>query len=163
MAFIQTPAQKERIDALQLTQMISIVVFHLNTDKNEPRHRLALELLFFFVEQLVYLSSEDPDALTLAPLQIALAFLVHHKSGRFVANNNDVWRSSSNVERYVRCVVKCANEWRVRRTGDNESTSSSSSDFNRALIEDRLVESYLPMKDAHKEINFKWDVSIIYL
>lgn len=167
MAFIQTPSQKERLDPMQLTQMTAIVLFHLNPGGSEPRHRLALQLLFFLIEQLVYMlrPNSDPDDSTLAPIQVALAFLVHFKSGSLLADNA-LWKSSSNVEKFVRAMIKFANDWRLiwRRatTSDAESSSPNLSinDLNRPLVEDRILESYLPMKEAHKDINFKLDVSV---
>lgn len=185
VAFIQTPAQKERLDPLQLTQMIAIVVFHLNDSSSscsesqspQQQHQLALELIFFFVEQLIHMSRDDQ--LTLAPLQVALSFLVSYKSGSCLADNA-LWRSPANlddVEKFVRALVKCANEWReapraktptttttVTTLDINELTSSSSNfsvslSSSRPLMEDRMLQSYLPMQNAHKDINFKFEVS----
>lgn len=168
--------------------MIAIVIFHLNdssssssetqSPQQQHHHRLALELIFFFVEQLVHMSRDDQ--LTLAPLQVALSFLVSYKSGSRLADNA-LWRSPANpddVEKFVRAIVKCANEWReapraktpttattVTTSDVNELTSSSSnfsvalSSSSRPLMEDRMLQSYLPMQDVHKEINFKLEVS----
>lgn len=153
VSFIETPLQKERLDPLQLIQMVAIVLFHLSDTDSNSNETVALDLLLFLIERLIYLGeTRRNDELILAPLNIGIAFLAHFKSGRLIAENALLFKSSSNVEKYVRGFVKLLNELVV------ESEQVENEEFC-ALDEDRLLESYLPMKEAHKEMNFKKRVS----
>ena len=143
MSFIETPVQKERLDALQFTQMIAIVIFHF---ANTP-HRIALELLLFLLEQLVYLASNRSDDLILTPLYIALSFLSHLNTPSTLIADNKLWESSANVEKYVRALVKCLNEF--------DASTVESSDDDVPISDDRMLESYLPMREWHKKLDFK--------
>lgn len=149
VSFIQTPMQKERLDALQLSQMVSIVLFHLNNPQSnaiQNLNDLPLELLLFLVEQFVFLVLDSTD-LVLTPLYIAFSFIEHFKSGSLIVDNA-LWKFSTSIDKYVPMTVKVLNEF-----SQVPESKNNLNDF--PLNEDRMLESYLPMKEAHKQYSFK--------
>lgn len=150
--FVQTALQKDKFDSIQLTQMIAIVMFHLANEQPKQQTDVALDLFVFLVEQFVGMVDESSE-LVLGPLYVSVSFIEQYRQGSLVRDNL-LWKlkksDNSSVEKYVQQTVKLLNEFAAaKKLADDELSEQF------PLPEDRLLESYLPLKDAHNKLAFR--------
>lgn len=172
MAFITTPLQLVKLDSMQFSQMITILIFlvsqttsdkatqptSFDTESNDLRslaNVYSINLFAYLVEKLVYLFNEgEQDELVMPSLYIAFNFIENHKYLGLI-NDNRLWtmnkKNESNQYKFVNSMVKLLNTLYEHSNSDMESLLKYS---DYPLSEDRLLDSFLPFKDIHSGLNF---------
>ena len=100
-AFMRTPpVQREKLDSVQLNQMVTILLYmltlpvHKSTANNaQMAQNVACELFVFFIEQFVAFYKEMDD-LVLPALNLALSFVEFHAD-----TQKRVWRHKAELSR----------------------------------------------------------------
>lgn len=174
-SFMQPPWQLDKIDSVQFCQIVSIVLFHLSQQSsaaNDPKLKdqvdlalnVAQNLFVYFLEQFIQVFNESTDLsntqmcdTVLPSIYLCFSFLEHYKNA-FLINENKQWCSgdSAKIFNQVQATVKflnCLNKNLKIQKELSNFNSSKYSDY--PLNEDRMLDSYLPFKEAHANFSFK--------
>ena len=189
-SFMESPLQRDKLDSMQLNQMMAILVYVLTLNtQNKPAGssssniklnansatgaNTALELFYFLIDQLicVYNSSSSDEKLgelVLPSLNLAFSFIEHFQDGQLISNNK-LWLSradSDSASKFCHSTMDMLNDLDRKLNSyleTIEKTASSSfmpkfkpDNYNDyPLGENRMLDSFMPLSQAHKDYSFK--------
>jgi hypothetical protein len=116
----------------------------------------ALNLFVFLVEKLIGLFSEtDQEELTMSSLYIAFNYIEKYDSSCLISQNK-LWTlnnadKKSDIFSSVSSTVSMLNKFHVQVT-DYKEDLVKFGDY--PLAEDRMLDSFLPFRDIHANLNF---------
>ena len=158
-SFTHTPGQRDKLDSYQLTQMISILMYTLSScDKSEltsDQSMIAVNLLLFLLEQMVDLYVETDGSFSeviLPSVYLIVNFARVFQDGRLFTelkmspSDSDSSKLAHNVKAFARMLNSIAE-------GQEKILTVSKPDY--PLNEDRMLESFLPLAECQKDLNFK--------
>ena len=149
VTFLRTPPpQRDKLDCDQLVQMVAILVYMLTlcpspTKKPCAGQTAAIDLLAHFVAEFVAMAREATD-LVLPGLHVALSFAESHQDGLIFG---EIMAKNDNA-RFGGATVTLLNEL-TAQTNKHKST------VDYPLREERLLDGFVPMKNAHKDLAFR--------
>lgn len=149
-SFIRQPGQKEKLDSFQLCQLMSISVFLL-ASSSSASFAYSLKLFSNLLQNLLILFSDSPsDELGMPSLYLAFAYLSYCDELNLVLTNK-LFQQNTNREqtsKFIYLLVDMLNKLSELKLDDDlEKTSEY------PLNEDRLLDSFLPLKNYHSNLN----------
>ena len=174
VAFMQTPLQRDKLDEVQLTQMVAILIYLISSsaspgivideatnpanDLKLLAHCTAVNMLVYFIEQLVCLLNEaiSLEELLLPSIYLAVSFLEHFNDS-YLISDNKLWllnkKTSSQTYQFCDSTVKMLNTLHVQ-TNDSASVNLENKYKDYPILEERMLDSFLPFKETQKHLNF---------
>ncbi|RNA15598.1 SMG7-like isoform X1 [Brachionus plicatilis] len=158
----------QKLDWSQLCQIVSIVIFHMSqsattlvqSDAKMKENfdfaaQTALDLFLFFLHQfiLIYAKNEALKNLVLPSIYLSANFIRNFKNGHLVKQNL-LFAYNENTQGNFECVLNFLNGLSAEIP---DQDLDESGDY--PLCEDRMLDGFVPLREAHAHLNFKKYVS----
>lgn len=173
-AFMQLPIQMDKLESSQFCQIISIVLFMLTNQANVKSDVVkeifdnalikTQELFIFFIEQFTSLFNQSVEReqstmgdLVLPSLYLAFRFIEYHKNALLIRENKLWTQNKASIIESVHSTIKLLNSLdkslKVDLEAGMEINLENLKDY--PLNEDRMLDSFMPFKEVHKNFSFK--------
>ena len=174
VAFMQTPLQRDKLDEVQLSQMVAILIYLITAsvspgivmdettnpagDLKVLAHCTAVNMLVYLIEQLICLLNEtiSLDELLLPSIYLALSFLEHFNDS-YLVSDNKLWllnkKTPSQTYQFCDSTAKILNTLHVQ-TNESASVDLGNKYKDYPILEERMLDSFLPFKETHRHLNF---------
>jgi hypothetical protein len=177
-AFMHTPPlQREKLDCIQLNQMTAILLYILTlspvkiNSNSTLAQTIAFEMLAFLIGEFISFYKQLNE-LVMPSLYLAFSFFESHQDGQYgkeIIRNNKLWLTKTDgdeMAKFCYSTIEFLNHLNTDVCEQLEKISKSDSlelvvkfsPKNYAdypLSEDRLLDGFMPLKQAHKEFSFK--------
>jgi hypothetical protein len=176
-AFMHTPPlQREKLDCTQLNQMMAILLYVLTLTPVKSNanatlaQNIAFELFAFLIGELISFYKQLNE-LVMPSLYLAFSFLESHQDGKYfkeIIVKNKLWltKTGSEVAKFCLMTIEFLNY--LNRDVNEELEKISKSDSldllakfstksfsDYPLSEDRMLDGFMPLKQAHKDYSFR--------
>jgi len=149
-SFIRQPGQKEKLDSFQLCELMSISIFLLDSS-SQPSSAYSLKLFSNLVQNLLLLFSDSPsDELSMPSLYLAFTYLSYCDELNLVLSNKLFHQNTKREQNsmFVYMLVDMLNKLSELKLDEDLKKTSE-----YPLNEDRLLDSFMPFKSYHSNLN----------
>ena len=157
----------EKLDSSQLCQIISIIIFHASQSPTnlvqsdskmkenfEFAAKTALDLFIFFMHQFILLHSKTDHLknLLMPSIYLGTNFLKHFENGTLVKHNLFFSYNQNTAANFDSLLIFLNN---LNSNKDKKELTETEEYFDYPLSEDRMLDGFVPFKEAHSHLNFK--------
>ncbi|CAF0714051.1 unnamed protein product, partial [Brachionus calyciflorus] len=167
--FINSQIALDKLDSGLFCQIVSIVLFQMTQqpsqltqtdakmkDYFDQANKTASDLFLFLIHQfIIYFNKSTKKDLILPGLYLAFSFMEFYKNGQLI-KDNILFNFNGETSQNFDSVLKFVNGLYLDLKQENKLTQEF---VDYPLLEDRMLDGFLPFKEVHKNYNFKKYVS----